>query len=60
MLGNICRDKSYLVIHHINQKQYGAIVKSPNKEKQIYRTAVAFVDNTAFSTNRKYSAKKIY
>jgi hypothetical protein len=58
ILGNICRNKSYLVIKYIEKKNLGATIKSP-KDKQVHRTAIAFVDNTTFSSNRKQCAFKM-
>ena len=50
--GNICRNKLCLVIKYIEKKNLGATIKS-SKDKQVYRTVIAFVDNTTFSSNRK-------
>jgi len=57
--GDICRDKSCYIINDVDKKQYRVIVKLLMNTIQIYRTAVAFVDNTAFSTNSKLSTRKI-
>ena len=50
--GNICRNKSCLVIKYIEKKNLEATIKS-SKDKQVHRIAIAFVDDTAFLFNGK-------
>ena len=57
-LGDIYRNKSYLVIKYIEKKNLEATIKS-SKEKQVHRTAIAFVDDTAFLSNGKQCAFKM-
>ena len=56
--GNIYRNKSYLVIKYVEKKNLGATIKS-SKDKQVYRIAIAFVDDTTFSSNGKQCAFKM-
>ena len=56
--GDICRDKSCLVIKYVEKKNLGATIKSP-KGKQVHRTEIAFVDDTTFSSNGKQCALKM-
>ena len=50
--GDICRNKSCLVIKYIEKKNLEATIKS-SKDKQVYRIAIAFIDDTTFSSNGK-------
>ena len=45
-------------MQHVDQKKLGVIIILPNKEKQVHRIAIAFMDDTAFlSSGRLYAFK---
>ena len=50
--GNVCRDKSYFAMKEVLKINCRAIIQAPVRTLAVKRSAVAFINNTAFVSNR--------
>ena len=56
---NICYNKSCFVIREVEKEGNRTIITSPSRSIGVRKTAVAFVDDTVFTSNRENYVQKM-
>ena len=59
MSGAMCRGTSCLMFKKLEDQNLGVIVKTPISNKEVIRSAIAFVDDTDFYTNGRHFMDKM-